>query len=169
MQPLHYLCFEVIFHERADSHFTVDYFFLQEELRPYFSLPKVMDGLFALANKLFDINIEAADGFALVRTFLYCIPEIQSIVLSYIGEISFVVPRFGTVMLDFMLSKIPQTIPLPTFTLILIHGLLKSVGELGWMRCLLVVVYLHVMVLQLGCLLRIWCAIKHHLLATSLA
>ncbi|XP_058106677.1 uncharacterized protein LOC131249990 [Magnolia sinica] len=37
---------------------------LQEELRPFFSLPKVMDGLFSLAKMLFDINIESADGLA---------------------------------------------------------------------------------------------------------
>ncbi|KAL8472742.1 hypothetical protein ACS0TY_029826 [Phlomoides rotata] len=36
----------------------------EEELRPYFSLPKVMDGLFSLANKLFGINVEPADGLA---------------------------------------------------------------------------------------------------------
>ncbi|CAB4299372.1 unnamed protein product [Prunus armeniaca] len=36
----------------------------EEELRPYFSLPKVMDGLFNLANMLFGINIEPADGLA---------------------------------------------------------------------------------------------------------
>ncbi|CAI9766896.1 unnamed protein product [Fraxinus pennsylvanica] len=36
----------------------------EEELRPYFSLPKVMDGLFSLANKLFGVNVEPADGFA---------------------------------------------------------------------------------------------------------
>ncbi|KAH6805367.1 Enolase [Perilla frutescens var. frutescens] len=36
----------------------------EEELRPYFSLPKVMDGLFCLANKLFGINVEPADGLA---------------------------------------------------------------------------------------------------------
>lgn len=36
----------------------------EEELRPYFSLPKVMDGLFNLAKMLFGINIEAADGLA---------------------------------------------------------------------------------------------------------
>ena len=40
----------------------------QEELRPYFSLPKVMDGLFSLANTLFEINIEPADGLAPVRS-----------------------------------------------------------------------------------------------------
>lgn len=39
-------------------------YLLQEELRPYFSLPKVMDGLFGLAKRLFDINIEPADGLA---------------------------------------------------------------------------------------------------------
>ncbi|KAI3913615.1 hypothetical protein MKW92_038259 [Papaver armeniacum] len=36
----------------------------EEELRPYFSLPKVMDGLFSLAKTLFDIDVEAADGLA---------------------------------------------------------------------------------------------------------
>ncbi|XP_073044818.1 probable cytosolic oligopeptidase A [Primulina eburnea] len=36
----------------------------EEELRPYFSLPKVMDGLFSLAKHLFGINIEQADGTA---------------------------------------------------------------------------------------------------------
>ena len=42
---------------------------LQEELRPYFSLPKVMDGLFNLAKMLFGINIEAADGLAPVNIY----------------------------------------------------------------------------------------------------
>ncbi|KAI8534560.1 hypothetical protein RHMOL_Rhmol10G0099400 [Rhododendron molle] len=36
----------------------------EEELRPYFSLPKVMDGLFNLAKMLFGIDIEPADGLA---------------------------------------------------------------------------------------------------------
>ncbi|CAI0430868.1 unnamed protein product [Linum tenue] len=50
----------------------------EEELRPYFSLPKVMDGLFNLAKKLFDINIEAADGLAPVWNTdvrFYCIKD----------------------------------------------------------------------------------------------
>ncbi|KAK9749668.1 hypothetical protein RND81_02G142200 [Saponaria officinalis] len=38
----------------------------EEELRPYFSLPNVMDGLFSLAKKLFGIDIEPADGLATV-------------------------------------------------------------------------------------------------------
>ncbi|KAH9300446.1 hypothetical protein KI387_012029, partial [Taxus chinensis] len=36
----------------------------EEELRPFFSLPKVLDGLFGLAKMLFDVDIEPADGFA---------------------------------------------------------------------------------------------------------
>ena len=38
--------------------------FNEEELRPYFSLPKVLDGLFGLANRIFGITIAAADGKA---------------------------------------------------------------------------------------------------------
>ncbi|KAM0012130.1 putative oligopeptidase A [Helianthus debilis subsp. tardiflorus] len=36
----------------------------EEELRPYFSLPKIMDGLFSLMKKLFGIDVEPADGSA---------------------------------------------------------------------------------------------------------
>jgi oligopeptidase A len=35
-----------------------------EELRPYFSLPAVLDGLFALAKRLFDVTVVPADGEA---------------------------------------------------------------------------------------------------------
>ena len=38
--------------------------FKEEELRPYFSLPKVLDGLFGLANRIFGITITAVDGQA---------------------------------------------------------------------------------------------------------
>ncbi|MFO1053381.1 MAG: M3 family metallopeptidase [Planctomycetota bacterium] len=40
------------------------YAFSEEDLRPYFPLPKVLDGLFALAERLFDVRIVAADGEA---------------------------------------------------------------------------------------------------------
>ncbi|MCL4110301.1 UNVERIFIED_CONTAM: hypothetical protein GTU68_006578 [Idotea baltica] len=40
------------------------YSFTDEELRPYFSLEKVMDGLFQLCNRLFGITMKAADGEA---------------------------------------------------------------------------------------------------------
>ncbi|KAL6769509.1 hypothetical protein ACKKBG_A31305 [Auxenochlorella protothecoides x Auxenochlorella symbiontica] len=35
-----------------------------EELRPFFALPNVLEGLFKLANRLFGVTIEAADGQA---------------------------------------------------------------------------------------------------------
>lgn len=38
--------------------------FNAEELRPYFPLPRVLDGLFDLAQRLFSVNITAADGEA---------------------------------------------------------------------------------------------------------
>ena len=36
----------------------------QEALRPWFPLPRVLDGLFGLCERLFGIRIEAADGEA---------------------------------------------------------------------------------------------------------
>lgn len=38
--------------------------FKEEELRPYFPLPQVLDGLFGLAKRLFGVNITPADGEA---------------------------------------------------------------------------------------------------------
>ena len=40
------------------------YAYTDEELRPYFPLPKVLDGLFALAQRLLGVEITAADGDA---------------------------------------------------------------------------------------------------------
>src|ERR1700685_4490656 len=37
----------------------------QEELRPYFCLPRVLTGLFGVAERLFDVRIRARDGVAL--------------------------------------------------------------------------------------------------------
>jgi len=36
----------------------------QEELRPYFALPAVLDGMFGLLNRLFGVTVKAADGDA---------------------------------------------------------------------------------------------------------
>ncbi|KNA22098.1 hypothetical protein SOVF_037200, partial [Spinacia oleracea] len=58
----------------------------EEELRPYFSLPKVMDGLFSLAKKLFGIEIESADGLAPVwnkDVRFYCVKDSSGSPLSY--------------------------------------------------------------------------------------
>jgi oligopeptidase A len=38
--------------------------FTDEELRPYFALPRVLDGLFALVKRIFGVEVEAADGQA---------------------------------------------------------------------------------------------------------
>ena len=38
--------------------------FTDEEIRPYFPLPRVLDGLFALVERLFGIRVKAADGEA---------------------------------------------------------------------------------------------------------
>ncbi|KAH9620801.1 hypothetical protein KSS87_012570 [Heliosperma pusillum] len=57
-----------------------------EELRPYFSLPKVMDGLFSLAKKLFGINIEPADGLAPVwnkDVRFYCVKDSFGAPIAY--------------------------------------------------------------------------------------
>ena len=40
------------------------YAYTDEELRPYFPLPRVLEGLFGLAERLFDVRIRAADGQA---------------------------------------------------------------------------------------------------------
>jgi len=40
------------------------YAYSEEELRPYFPLPRVLDGLFRLAERLFNVRIEKADGEA---------------------------------------------------------------------------------------------------------
>ena len=40
--------------------------FTDEELRPYFALPRVLDGLFSLTERLFGVRVMAADGEAAV-------------------------------------------------------------------------------------------------------
>ncbi|CAO2829498.1 unnamed protein product [Amaranthus hypochondriacus] len=58
----------------------------EEELRPYFSLPKVMDGLFSLAKKLFGIDIEPVDGLAPVwnnDVRFYCVKDSSGSPISY--------------------------------------------------------------------------------------
>uniref|UniRef100_A0A7N0TIE4 oligopeptidase A n=1 Tax=Kalanchoe fedtschenkoi TaxID=63787 RepID=A0A7N0TIE4_KALFE len=58
----------------------------EEELRPFFSLPKVMDGLFNLAKSLFGIEIEAADGLAPVwngDVRFYCVKDSSGEPIAY--------------------------------------------------------------------------------------
>ncbi|MGK7912634.1 MAG: M3 family metallopeptidase [Synechococcus sp.] len=55
--------------------------FNEEELRPYFPLPRVLDGLFSLCGRIFDIQIEAANGEAPVWH-----PDVQYFKISRDGE-----------------------------------------------------------------------------------
>lgn len=58
----------------------------EEELRPFFSLPKVMDGLFNLAKRLFGIIIEPADGLAPVWNHdvkFYCVKDTSGSPIAY--------------------------------------------------------------------------------------
>ena len=51
-------------HERAERLREARYELNDEELRPYFSLPAVLDGLFKLVKRLFDVDVLPADGEA---------------------------------------------------------------------------------------------------------
>uniref|UniRef100_A0A453Q7P4 oligopeptidase A n=1 Tax=Aegilops tauschii subsp. strangulata TaxID=200361 RepID=A0A453Q7P4_AEGTS len=65
-----------------ESKYDID----EEGLRPYFALPKVMDGLFSLANKLFGITVEAADGLAPVWNSdvkFYCVKDSSNSPVAY--------------------------------------------------------------------------------------
>ncbi|KAK9279772.1 hypothetical protein L1049_013454 [Liquidambar formosana] len=58
----------------------------EEELRPFFSLPKVIDGLFNLAKMLFEIDIDPADGLAPVwnnDVRFYCVKDSSGIPVAY--------------------------------------------------------------------------------------
>ncbi|EXB37276.1 Oligopeptidase A [Morus notabilis] len=59
---------------------------ITEELRPYFSLPKVMDGLFNLAKTLFGIEIKPANGLAPVwnkDVRFYCVKDSSANPIAY--------------------------------------------------------------------------------------
>ncbi|KAK3411839.1 hypothetical protein EUGRSUZ_I00594 [Eucalyptus grandis] len=58
----------------------------EEELRPFFSLPKVTEGLFNLVRTLFGIEIEAADGLAPVWNSdvrFYCVKDSSGNPIAY--------------------------------------------------------------------------------------
>ncbi|XP_028119523.1 organellar oligopeptidase A, chloroplastic/mitochondrial-like [Camellia sinensis] len=58
----------------------------EEELRPYFSLPVVIDGLFNLSKMLFDIEIDPADGITSVwnkDVRFYCVKNCLGIPIAY--------------------------------------------------------------------------------------
>ncbi len=76
-----------------------------EELRPYFPLPSVLEGLFALAARLFDIRIEAADGEVQVwhpdvRYFRVTTPEGEPVAAFYLDPYSRPAEKRGGAWMD---------------------------------------------------------------------
>ncbi|XP_078430635.1 putative cytosolic oligopeptidase A [Wolffia australiana] len=58
----------------------------EEELRPFFSLPRVMDGLFSLAKTLFDVTIEPVNGLSPVwnnDVSFYCVKDSSGSPVAY--------------------------------------------------------------------------------------
>jgi oligopeptidase A len=81
------------------------YDFSDEELRPYFPLPQVLDGLFALAHRLFGVHIKPADGEAPVwhedvRFFRIYDEQDQEIAAFYLDAYSRPAEKRGGAWMD---------------------------------------------------------------------
>jgi len=81
------------------------YDFSDEELRPYFPLPQVLDGLFALAHRLFGVQIKPADGEAPVwheevRFFRIYDEQDQEIAAFYLDAYSRPAEKRGGAWMD---------------------------------------------------------------------
>ena len=81
------------------------YDFSDEELRPYFPLPHVLDGLFALAHRLFGVHIKPADGEAPVwhedvRFFRIYDEQDQEIAAFYLDAYSRPAEKRGGAWMD---------------------------------------------------------------------
>jgi oligopeptidase A len=81
------------------------YDFSDEELRPYFPLPQVLDGLFALARRLFGVHIKPADGEAPVwhedvRFFRIYDEQDQEIAAFYLDAYSRPAEKRGGAWMD---------------------------------------------------------------------
>jgi len=87
------------------------YAFSDEQLRPYFSLPKVLDGLFALAKRLFGIEIRAADGetevwHADVRFFQVFSEQGKPLAAFYLDPYSRPAEKRGGAWMDVCLERV---------------------------------------------------------------
>ena len=89
--------------------------FNEEELRPYFSLPKVLDGLFGLANRIFDVTITAADGEAPVwqedvRYFKIADEKGQAIAFFYLDPYSRPAEKRGGAWMNDCVGRAKMTV-----------------------------------------------------------
>ncbi|HEY9889967.1 MAG TPA: M3 family metallopeptidase, partial [Candidatus Obscuribacterales bacterium] len=97
----------------------------EEELRPYFPLPQVLEGLFALAHRLFGVTIAAADGKAPVwhpdvRYFRVTGENGEAIAHFYLDPYSRPAEKRGGAWMDICINrrKINQQVRLPVAYLV---------------------------------------------------
>ncbi|MEZ6021625.1 MAG: M3 family metallopeptidase, partial [Planctomycetota bacterium] len=84
--------------------------YTDEELRPYFSLPRALDGLFSLVHRLFGITVKAADGKAPVwnndvRFFEVFGPDGDAIAAFYLDPYSRPANKRGGAWMDDCISR----------------------------------------------------------------
>ena len=84
--------------------------YTDEELRPYFPLPRVLEGLFGLSQRLFGISIEPADGEAPiwhpdVRYFIVCDRDHVQIASFYLDPYSRPEEKRGGAWMDDCLGR----------------------------------------------------------------
>jgi oligopeptidase A len=86
------------------------YSYSDEELRPYFSLPKVLEGLFATAKRLFEVEVRPADGEVSVwdpsvRYFRVIDANGHDVASFYLDPYSRPVNKRGGAWMDVALSR----------------------------------------------------------------
>ena len=92
------------------------YAFTDEELRPYFPLPRVLDGLFALVGRLFGVTVRAADGEAPVwhpdvRFFRVIDESGREIAAFYLDPYSRPAEKRGGAWMDECVGRAPGRLP----------------------------------------------------------
>ncbi|MFP6664602.1 MAG: M3 family metallopeptidase [Deltaproteobacteria bacterium] len=92
------------------------YAYSDEALRPYFPMPRVLDGLFRLAERLFGVKIKAADGEAplwneAVRFFRVCDEEGSEIAAFYLDAYSRPAEKRGGAWMDECIGRAPGKKP----------------------------------------------------------
>ncbi|MFM7737350.1 MAG: M3 family metallopeptidase [Alphaproteobacteria bacterium] len=90
--------------------------FTDEQLRPYFPLPRVLDGLFALVGRLFGVTVHAADGEAPVwhpdvRFFRVRDRDGGEIAAFYLDPYSRPAEKRGGAWMDECLGRAPGRLP----------------------------------------------------------
>jgi oligopeptidase A len=93
------------------------YAYSDEALRPYFPLPRVLEGLFALAGRLFGVRVRAADGEAPVwhpdvRFFCVEDPSGSPVAAFYLDPYSRPAEKRGGAWMDEVVGRGPGRLPI---------------------------------------------------------